>query len=69
MKVSAEKAVAKARVCLKKQKNGEGLRALGEFWATWSEAIGALSNPYAIKRFDYLYDESISKYKVLEVLL
>jgi hypothetical protein len=40
----ARESFDKAKGCMKKEKNSEGLRALGEYWAAWNEALDVMSS-------------------------
>lgn len=69
LRAAAESSMLKAKKCLKREKNGEGLRALGEYWAAWSEAISAMSSRGAVDQVERRYDEALKKLKVLEAIL
>lgn len=66
---SAQAAIAKTKACLKKEKNSEGLRALGEFWVIWSDTINALNDPEKREIVEAMFDASLNKLKVYEVIM
>lgn len=69
LQIAAHKDMLKTKACLKKEKNSDGLRALGEFWVDWSETIGSMSNPFKVDEVKGLYDEAIKKVKLLDVMM
>lgn len=69
LRSNASVAMDKAKTCLKKQRNGEGLRALGEFWAAWTEFINAMDDDkQSEKAIEFKFQQAQIKYNVFDVV-
>lgn len=52
---------------MKKEKNSEGLRALGEYWAVWSETLQLMSSGTS-EAMNAKYAEARKKRSVLDAV-
>jgi hypothetical protein len=65
----ATTSMEKAKACYKKQKNPEGLRAFGEYWAVYREAVNGSGSPNVSSgAFDALIAEARRKRSTLEAV-
>jgi hypothetical protein len=69
LRSNASVAMDKAKTCLKKERNGEGLRALGEFWSAWTEFINAMDDDkQSDKAIEFKFQQARMKYNVFDVV-